>query len=144
MRTISITAVNPSKKSAFFKSKICRTMKLACEEMLLKQKADGEIQGAIRSRRPAQCEGYTMYACSDLICAFSSLMSNNELLTSVVKATLKQRLLIGVYILLIVLVFVPVVLSQEPLWLATLLLILNPIALSVISSLVEKVLLGDG
>ena len=85
-----------------------------------------------------------MYACSDLICALSSLIRSNELLKSVIKATLKQRLLIGVYIILIFLVFVPVVLSQEPLWLATLLLILNPIALSVISALVEKVLLGDG
>lgn len=144
MRTISITAANPSKKSVFFKSKICRIMKVACEEMLLKQKSDGEIQGAVRSRRPAQCEGYTMYACNDLICALSSLISNNELLASVVKATLKRRLLIGIYIFLILLVFVPVVLSQEPLWLATLLLILNPIALSIITSLVEKMLLGDG
>lgn len=144
MRTISVTAINPSKRSVLFKSKICRTMKIACEEMLMKQKADGEIQGAVRSRRPAQCEGYTMYACSDLICALSSLIRNNELLKSVIKATLKQRLLIGVYIILIFLAFVPVVLSQEPLWLATLLLILNPIALSVISALVEKVLLGDG
>ena len=78
-----------------------------------------------------------------MTCTIYILTPGNELLKSVIKATLKQRLLIGVYLILIFLVFVPVVLSQESLWLATLLLILNPIALNVISTLVEKVLLED-
>ena len=143
-KTLSVSAANPAKKSAIFKNKICKTMKVACEEMLLRQKSDGDIQGAVRSRRPAQYESYTMYACSDLICALSSLTKNNELFRNISKVSVKQKLLIGVYILLILLIFVPVVLSQDPIWLATLLLILNPIALSVISNLVEKLLLGDG
>ena len=138
-----MSAANPAKKSAIFKNKICKTMKVACEEMLLRQKLDGDIQGAVRSRRPAQYESYTMYACSDLICALSSLTKNNELFRNISKVSLKQKLLIGVYILLILLIIVPVVLSQDPIWLSTLLLILNPIALSVISNLVEKMLLGD-
>lgn len=142
MRTFSVTVSNSSKKSAFFKSKICRVMKGVCEEMLLKQKEDGEIQGAVRSRRPARFEGYTMYACADLICAFSALIDNNEIMKSVINATLKQNLLIAVYILLVLLVFVPVIFSQNPIWLSVLLLILNPIALSIISTLIEKVLLN--
>ena len=142
-KTLSVSAANPAKKSAIFKNKICKTMKVACEEMLLRQKLDGDIQGAVRSRRPAQYESYTMYACSDLICALSSLTKNNELFRNISKVSLKQKLLIGVYILLILLIIVPVVLSQDPIWLSTLLLILNPIALSVISNLVEKMLLGD-
>lgn len=143
-RSLSVSAANSVKKSAIFKTKICKTMKVACEEMLLRQKLDGDIQGAVRSRRPAQYESYTIYACSDLICTLSSLIMNNELFRDISKLSLKQKLLIGVYIFLIFLIFVPVVLSQEPKWLATILLILNPIALSIISNLVEKLLLGYG
>lgn len=138
MKTISVSVANPSKTNIFFENKICRTIKIACEDMLEKQKSEGEIQGAIRSRRPAQCEGYTIYACNDTICAFSSLIDNNELLGKVIKSSLKQKVLIGVYILLVLLVVVPVVLSQEPWWLATLLLILNPIALNLLSTIIEK------
>lgn len=118
-------------------------MKTACEEMLLNQKSDGEIQGAVKSRRPAQCESYTIYACSDLICALSTLLKNNELLKSIIKASLKQRLLIGLYIFIAFIIFIPVVLSKNPLWLAILLLILNPVGVNIISSLIEKVLLED-
>lgn len=143
MRVLSITAASPSKKSILFQSKLCKIMKTACEEMLLNQKSDGEIQGAVKSRRPAQCESYTIYACSDLICALSTLLKNNELLKSIIKASLKQRLLIGLYIFIAFIIFIPVVLSKNPLWLAILLLILNPVGVNIISSLIEKVLLED-
>lgn len=143
MKNFSVTVRNSSKKNVFLKSKICRTMKITCEEMLVRQKVDGDIQGAERSRRPAQYEGYTMYACSDLICAVSSLICNNELLNNVVKATLKQRVLIGIYIILCLVIIIPVILSEQPLWLATMLLIMNPIAVNIISTLVEKTLIGS-
>lgn len=143
INNISVTAVNSIKNGVAFKIKICKTIKTTCEEMLINQKAEGVIQGAVKSRRPAQCEGYTMYACSDLLCAFSSLISNNELLKNVVKVSMKKKLLISIYFLLIILVFIPVIFSEEPLWFATLLLILNPIALNIISTLVEKFFIGE-
>ena len=143
MRVISVSATKPLKKSFFFKNKICKTIKVACEEMLEKQKVDGEIQGAVKSRRPAQCESYTMYACSDMISILSKLINNNELLKKVIRSSLENKLLLAIYIFLIGLIFIPVLLSHEPLWLAVLLLIMNPIAINIISSAIEKLLFRD-
>lgn len=106
--------------------------------MLERQKVEGEIQGAIKSRRPAQCESYTIYACNDLIFAFSVLLNNNELLKNVCTASLKKKGIFFIYVLLIILIFFPVVLNEEPGWLSLLLLIMNPIAINLVSTVIEK------
>lgn len=143
MKYFSVSVEKSATKNIFLKNKICKTIKMACEEMLAKQKTDGQIQGAVRTRRPAQYEGYTMYACNDLICAFSLLIENEELLKNVIQVTLRQKLLVGIYVFLILIIFIPVMFSQEPLWLAILLLILSPLALNIVSTLIEKSILGD-
>lgn len=143
MKNINASSGNSSKKNVLFKNKICGTIKLACEEMLAKQKADGEIQGAVRSRRPAQYEGYTMYASSNLICALSLLNSNDELLENVIMSTVKQRVLIGIYFIICFLTFLPVFFSGEPFWYALFMLVLSPIAINLLSTLVDKNILGN-
>lgn len=141
MKRISITTNNSSNRNFFSKYKICQTIKIACDDMIEKQKPTGELQGAIRSRRPAQSERYPEYACSDTICIFSSLVNNNELLVDIIKVIPKLRILVGIYVLLFLLISIPVILSQEPMWLTSIILILNPIALNVVSSIIEKLFL---
>lgn len=138
MREISISTINSSQKNIFFKNKVCNIIQIACEDMLERQKVEGEIQGAIKSRRPAQCESYTIYACNDLIFAFSVLLNNNELLKNVCTASLKKKGIFFIYVLLIILIFFPVVLNEEPGWLSLLLLIMNPIAINLVSTVIEK------
>lgn len=137
-KKIGLLSGNVSKSNVFFKNKICKIIKKACEDALERQRKDGELQGAVKSRRPAQCEEYTIYASSDLICSFLSLISNQELFRNVINSSLKQKAIIIIYILLIMLIFVPVILSQQPMLLSIILLIMNPIALNIISSIIER------
>lgn len=141
MKNLSITISNASRRTITLKNKIYKTIRAACEDMLEKQKVDGELQGAIRGRRPAQFEGYTIYACSDLICTFSSLINNNELSVNVIKLALKQRIMTGICVLFIIFILLPVMLSNEPWWLSLILLVISPIALNIISSIIEKMFL---
>lgn len=127
------------KRSALLKNKIIKTIRTATEVLIGRQKKEGEIQGAVKSRRAAQNEWYTMYTCSDLICCFVNLLNSGILVNSMFKASFKQKLLILLYMILTFSIILPVVLSGKPLWLGLFLLIINPVAINLLSSIIEKV-----
>jgi hypothetical protein len=138
-----IMGVDSNKKKLFFKNKIYITLKQACEEMLANQKADGDIQGAAKCRRPAQCECYTMYACHDLIESLMLLTSDNVLFKRVTKSRITYFIKIVIFIVLIILAFVPVKFGEYPILISVILLVISPIALNIVGNLVEKIIIVD-
>lgn len=136
-------AVVTKQKSLFLKNRIYSLIKIACEEMLNRQKTSGEQQGAVKSRRPAPNEWYTMYTCSDLICSLVPFIEDHELFECVTKSTLRKWILFVIYIVCILVLLLPAFLNNDSRWLVLLLLVLNPIAGNLLSSLVEKFLIGE-
>nr|WP_304710903.1 prenyltransferase/squalene oxidase repeat-containing protein [uncultured Acetatifactor sp.] len=132
------------KKSIFLKNRIALMIRSATENLMARQKKEGVIQGAVKSRRAASNEWYTMYTCSDLICSFRGLLNEDKLLKHVIKASLKQKILIIVYLVFAFAIVIPVIISEQPFYLAFLALVANPVAMNIFSSITEKLIIGDG
>jgi hypothetical protein len=133
------------KRKSLFKSfllinKVCTAIKNAISFIISRQLTEGEFQGAIKSRRSAPNEWYTMYTCCDSICAFDCLLKNRELFIKVQHVTLRNKIFMGVYLVLIAALLIPALISQDPWWLMLLISVVNPIASGLITNTIEKIL----
>ena len=131
--------VSKSKKLSFLnKIRIFNTLSTTLSYLLNSQNHAGLFDGAIKSRRIATNEQYTMYSTSNFICSLVDLCQDEEFLKKILHSTLRNAIFIGITVIFVVgSVLLTLVTSIENYWLT----VPIGIVLSVISNiLTEKII----
>lgn len=126
--------VSKTKNLKFFKKiGIFNTLFSALSYLLGSQNHTGLYDGAVKSRRIATNEQYTMYSTSNFICSLFDLCQDEELLNKILHSTLRNAIFVGSTVIFVIgSILLTLVTSIDSYWLT----VPIGIVLSVISNII--------
>lgn len=141
-KRVSVTATQPIQNRIRMNNRVCRKLKVASEDLIRHQVSDGNLAGAIHSRRSTEYEYYPVYACSDAISAFDMFLKNPELANRVNTLTVKNLIFTCGSVVAAGSLILLGIIGKVPCLMAIITMLLVPVAVNLISNAIWKAIVN--